>query len=154
MRILALDIGTTIGWACKDGDRLTSGIWDLSGRTSIHKGYRYVSLWNKLESFKQIRGVPDFLVYERPGNLFGNARKVLPAIQGIIELWALLNEVDVSDCGLSEVKKHACKGNAKKEDMMKAAKIKWPSKVFQTHDECDAFWLLDFFLASNKFEES
>ena len=146
MRILAIDIGTSMGWACKDGKSLTSGTWDHSTRNHLHLGYKYVSIWERLEAFKKVRGVPDLLVYERPGNLFGNARKVLPAIQGILELWSLLNGIEIKSYLATEVKKYACKGNAKKEDMLKAASTRWPSKKFKTHDECDAWWLLDFYI--------
>jgi len=149
MKILAIDIGMTMGWAYRDPTTFTSGIWkfEMAAKDTSHKGNRYVTLWRHLESFKAVRGMPTHVVYERPGNLFGHARKVLPAMQGIIELWALLNKAALLDYLASEVKKHACKGTANKDEMIKAAAIRWPDLKFKTHDQCDAVWLLSYMIS-------
>lgn len=153
MKILAIDIGFSMGWSYRDEEIFTSGVWQFAVRKGCDPNLRYVNLWRRLEAFKEVRGMPDHVVYERPGNLFGHARKVLPAIQGIISLWALLNGAVLSDFLASEVKKYATgKGSADKEKMMAAGKRRWPNIEFITHDQCDSVFLLAYFLNKHNID--
>lgn len=148
-RILALDIATKTGWAYRAADgSVVSGVWDLSVKKGIPNGHRIKNLWSRLIITHRVRGI-DFIVYERPGSLSGHARKVLPALQGAIELWSALNDVHYECYTPSTVKKHATgNGKANKKLMIFAAENKWPDLEIVDDNQVDALWLLDMVLAS------
>src|SRR5690606_30850313 len=77
-----------------------------------------------------------------------------PKMQGALVVQAQLQAIIVAFCedqGIdyrgyspSEIKKHATgKGNASKEDMLSAARAKWPQVAIADDNQADALWLLD-----------
>lgn len=65
-------------------------------------------------------------------------------MQGVVKLWCEEHGIDYRAYSPSEIKKHATgKGNAGKEEMLEAARARWPDRVFKWHDEADATFLLD-----------
>lgn len=140
---LALDIATNTGWAFSHGDRIYSGVWDLSIKKGQHPGRKLAVLWFKLNAVHKQWGINN-VAYERPGLLQGPARKVLPAIQGAVELWCYIEKIPCQSFAPKSVKKHATgNGNADKNQMLIKAQQKWPSLNIQGHDQADALWLLD-----------
>lgn len=151
MKILAIDPAVNMGWAFLNEGKLNSGVWFLGNNRKLHQGHYFVSLYKRLQSFNQVYGTPDFLVYEKPGNLFGHARKILPGFQAILEMWAIMSGVDVQCFNASPIKHHATgKGNASKEDMVEAAERRWPHITIERHDQADALWVLDYFVNGRK----
>ena len=143
-KVLALDIATNTGWAFLDGDKIFSGEWDLSIKKGQHPGRKLGVLWFKLRAVHNQWGIKS-IVYERPGHLQGSARKVLPAIQGAIEMWGYVEKIPCKSYSPKEIKKYATgNGNANKEQMLEAARNKWPDLSIHGHDQADALWLLDF----------
>lgn len=146
MRRLAIDLGMNLGYAFKRSpDELVSGGYQLKDNKKSSSEMRWVVLYRFLA---QLHEDEDFeeVVYERPGNLFGHARKVLPGIQAIIELWAAQNGLAIRVCGPKTVKMFATgDGNADKDMMLVSAKLRWPGRQFETHDEVDACFLLTYF---------
>lgn len=143
MRILALDLATSTGWAYKDRDFVCSGVWDFKKKKKEVDGDRLRKLFDELNKFHRLEKF-ELVAYERPGNLEGHARKVLPAFQAVTELWCSLNSLPVVLVPATKVKKHATgNGRAKKEEMMNAARRNWPGVQLQTHDQADALWVLD-----------
>ena len=49
--ILALDLGTTTGWACGDSAYVASGVWDFKNRRHEGGGMRYVKFRQSLDDF-------------------------------------------------------------------------------------------------------
>jgi len=129
---------------------LRSGSWDLSSKAGDHVGQRLLRLWLRLEKFQSHVGHVDLLVYEQPGLLHGHARKVLPAMQGVVELWCAKEKIECQVVGVQAIKIHATgKGKANKDDMIMAAVARWPEIQIESHDHADALWLLD--LVRSKF---
>lgn len=65
-------------------------------------------------------------------------------LQGVIKLWC--EEEGIPYCGYSptSIKKHATgRGNASKDEMLAAAREKWPDKRIADDNEADALWLLN-----------
>lgn len=145
-KALALDLATSTGWAYYTGSRIYSGVWDLSIKKHEPNGFRLKRLWVRLEVARRIWGV-EYLVYEQAGNLQGHAKRVLPALQGAVELWCCMQEVEYRNFAPTDIKKHATgKGTANKQDMLASARIRWPDLNVQIHDQADALWLLDLAL--------
>lgn len=142
MRILAIDPGTSCGFAHSSG---VSGTWDLSVRRDESSGMRLIRLRAKLNEIKAAVGV-DLLVFEAARNSkFANAVKVAGAIQGAMEVWAIDWAVDYKGYSPTEIKKHATgKGTADKVAMLRAASAKWPGLKIEDDNHADALWLLDF----------
>jgi Holliday junction resolvasome RuvABC endonuclease subunit len=158
MAILAIDPGTLCGWALSDDEELTSGVWDLSaGRGRPHKT-RWLNLWSQLHG---LHVEIDHIVYEqvmghpRPGRTLKSGKKkaagtnilaahVYGGLVAVLEMWAEHKEIKISSINSATVKKWATgKGNAKKAEMIKAAKERWPDFYIQDDNEADALWILD-----------
>lgn len=142
LRILALDPATQCGFAHSCG---ASGTWDLSVRKDESAGMRLIRMRAKLEEIRLAVGV-DLVVYEaaRYVGVRGGDRAlaVQSMIQGAVLIWCEDNGFQYRAYSPSEVKKHATgKGNAKKDVVLAAARVRWPN--VRGHDEADARWLLD-----------
>lgn len=143
MKILSLDPATKCGWAHSDG---MSGTWDLSIRRDESAGMRLLRLRGKLKEVMMSAGV-ELVTFEA-------ARNSAPKMQGALVIQAQLQAIIVTFCedngieyrGFSpaEVKKHATgKGNAGKDDMIKAAKERWPMLPIVDDNHADALHILD-----------
>ena len=143
MNVLALDPATRTGFAHSDG---ASGTWNLSIRPGLPSGKRLVKLWAKLNEAAAVHGV-DLIVFEEVryiGTGYARALIVQLELQGALKLWCELRDVPFRAVGAPEVKKHATqKGNAKKEQMVAAARRRWPDKDITDDNEADALWILD-----------
>jgi len=141
VKILAIDPATKCGFAHSDGP---SGVWILKVRPDESGGMRWFRLQGKLNQIKQSTGV-DLVVYEASRNLrHGAAIRVHEGLKSTIELWCTNNECEYRGYSPGEVKKHATgKGNASKEDMVRAAQRKWPSLIIIDDNHADALLLLD-----------
>lgn len=144
MKILALDPATHCGWAHNCG---ASGTWDLSIRRDESKGMRLIRLRGKLSEVKRAAGV-DLVVYEaarHAGKKMQGALVVQAELQGVICLWCEDNGVEYRGYSPAEIKRHATgKGNANKDAMVQAAKLRWPEKCIGSDNTADALWILDY----------
>lgn len=123
MKILTLDLGTTTGWAFRDGEKLLSG--RHSFKTARHEGagmrpHRF-KLW--LDLLCSVNGVPDFVYFEEvrrhnsvtAGHVYGGFMNMLMA-------WCEEHGAKYSSVPVGTIKKAATgKGNASKKDMIVAA---------------------------------
>lgn len=145
MKLLAIDLGVNLGWAHRQSEELISGLLVLQQTKKASREMRWVVLYRWLtlmHSNHEFEGV----VYEQPGRLFGHAKKVLPGLQAIIELWAAQNGVSIQTCSPSALKKFATgDGTADKAMMEQAAALRWPGRKFERHDEIDALFVLTLF---------
>lgn len=157
MNILTFDVGNNCGWACVETTTADTG--PAEHRVTVH----YTE--HGVESFKPARGEsqgmrymkfrhwlkkmlvdtrPDLVVYERPKGLRGTAAQEI--------LWGMVTRI-MEECdqhGInytavspSELKRWATgKGNANKERMLAAARLRYPSEVVGDHNEADAMLIL------------
>lgn len=146
MNILALDLGTKCGWASFNGE---SGVWDLKPKVTESAGQLYRNFKFRLESRLCLQPYVtpfDFVVYEEIHyHRAVDAAHVFGGLQAILQSHCLETGIEYKGVGVSTIKKHATgKGSAKKEDMICAAALKWPSVHIQSDDHADALWLLDW----------
>lgn len=139
MKILALDIATKTWWSTKEA----SGTWDLKLRNGESNGMKLIRLRAKVSEVIQSEWI-DFVVYERPAGRFANA--IIHEAELIGALKCLLEDKGIQYTALSatEIKKHATgKWNAKKPDMIEAAKKIRPLAQVIDDNEWDAICLYD-----------
>lgn len=145
MKILAFDLAGCTGWATRTPQGgVVSGILDLKLGEDEHPGRRWERARATIESLA-ISHQADVLAWERIVALGGSSR----ANVALYGLEAQLVEVTWR-CGYdaltvmpATLKKFATgRGNAKKPDMVAAAKAHWPGWVPATHDEADARFVL------------
>lgn len=149
MAILAIDPGTACGFALLDGDRLTSGVWDLSpGRGRPHKT-KWLNLWAQLElaaaTCKLTRIVhEEVFAHRNPGggtNIY--AAHCYGAIVAVLQMWAEWRGAEVSGVGVSQAKKAATgKGNASKAQVLAAMQERWPEQNVTDSNQADALAVL------------
>jgi len=143
MKILALDPATNCGFAHSDGP---FGTWDLSVRRDESAGMRLIRFRAKLEEIRKGVGV-DTVFFEAARNCapkMQGALVVQSELQGILKLWCQDFNIEYRGYSPSEIKKHATgKGNAGKDQMVAAAKRKWPEKQISDDNMADALWILN-----------
>jgi len=151
MVTLALDTGTTTGWALARADgTVGSGVWELSPGRGRPYRTKWLNLWEQLELMHAAQGLTE-VVYEevlghpRPGggeNTY--AAHAYGGMVAVIEMWCEWKGVRTAAINVSTVKKHATgKGNAKKALMLERAQAKWPDQHVVDDNQADALWLLD-----------
>lgn len=147
MKILALDLGTTTGWAFYSGlPRWLHGAWKLAPKKHEDSGMRLVKLQNSLEQFKTL----DLIVYEEISFAQkGSAAVVYGELLGTLKLYAKANNIRYTGVPVGTIKKHATgKGNAGKDAMIDAANKKFTFLQEplgkKDHDIADALWILDW----------
>jgi len=144
--ILALDIGTKMGWAHSTG---ISGTFELKIKRDESKGWRLIKLRARLNEFRDAVAV-DVVVFEavRNTNIKGRGALVVMAeYQAVIKMWCEENAIEYKGYSPSEIKEHATgSGRASKEAMVRAANQKWGKvlTVKENADEADALWILDY----------
>lgn len=146
MNILALDLGTKCGWAHSNGN---SGTWLLKAKTTESAGQRYVNFERCLIGV--IKGQPlDLIVYEAIHAHVGvEAAHVFGGLQAILQSFCIRNKIEYRGIGVGTIKKHATgKGNAKKDEIIFAASLKFKNINVTDDNHADALWLLD--LATNQ----
>ena len=139
MNILALDLGTKCGWA----RNFDSGVWDLKPSTHESAGERY----RKFKSYL-LDALPNVsqVVYEEVHAHIGvEAAHVYGGLVAILQCTCIEYSVEYKGVAVQTIKKHATgKGNAKKDDMIVAATLKFPKINVLDDNHADALHLLDF----------
>ena len=94
----------------------------------------------------------DLVVYEKPSGRFIKGVMSVSELVGVILLLCAEMEIEHSGYTVSEVKKFATsKGNANKDDMMAAARLKWPQIELIDDNHSDALWILE--MAEDEFNK-
>lgn len=147
MNALALDLGTTWGWAIlRDGKVVASGTEQLPS-SALPMGERWVAFDAWLAETMNINRV-DAVLYEVPFGKFVNVLKVQFGQATIVELQCESLGHDYMGIRPAEIKTFATgKGNAKKVDMLRAYLNRYeefglpaPPPDISEH-EVDAVWL-------------
>lgn len=147
MRILALDLGTTTGWAyCSDLPIWRYGKWKLAPKKHEDSGMRLVKLQQSLDDFSCL----DLIVYEEVSFAQkGSAAVVYGELLGTLKLWAKAHNVRYVGVHVGTIKRHATgKGNVGKLNMIDAANKKFAflsePLTDKDDDTADALWILDW----------
>jgi len=143
-RILAIDLGTTTGWAARNVDgALSHGFVSFKVKAKDGAGMRYLRfrLWLEALPFE-----PQYVYYEQVMRHAGTqAAHVYGGLLAILSAYCEERHIQYQGVGVGTIKKHATgKGNASKHEIIKAAQ----NKGFAVSDdnEADALAILFFAL--------
>jgi hypothetical protein len=142
--ILALDLGTHMGWACSDGQ---SGMQDFSTKRIEGGGMRFLRFQRWLETHD-----PSEIYFEEVRNHKGvHAAHVYGGFKATLMTFCEQHKIPYESVPVGTIKKHATgKGNAGKPQMVAAAN-RMGCKT-QDDNEADAFCLLDYVIKQRAFE--
>ena len=147
--ILALDLGTTTGWALRapDGQRalqglITSGTVSFKPRRFDGGGMRYLRFTNWLTEIDRLSGPIATIWFEEVRRHAGtDAAHVFGGLLATLTTWAELRGVPYCGVPVGTIKKHATgKGNAGKQAMIEAARARGFSPA--DDNEADAIAIL------------
>lgn len=148
--ILALDLGTTTGWALRSHDGLIS-----SGTVSFRPGrfdgggMRYLRFTNWLTELDRLSGPIAAIWFEEVRRHAGtDAAHVFGGLLATLTTWAELRGIPYSGVPVGTIKKHATgRGNAPKQDMIAAARARGFSPA--DDNEADAIAILNWVIETN-----
>lgn len=143
MTILALDLGTTTGWAANPGGVVTSGTLTFKPSRFEGGGMRYLRFRSAVNELIATTGAERVYFEEVRRHAGTDAAHVYGGL--LAHLTALCEEMRIPYLGVpvQTIKRHATgKGNANKGAMEAAATARgW---TFADDNEADALWLLDW----------
>jgi hypothetical protein len=122
--ILALDLGTTTGWALQAADGLiTSGTVSFRPGRYDGGGMRYLRFTNWLTELDRLSGPIAAIWFEEVRRHAGtDAAHVFGGLMASLTAWAELRGIPYEGVPVGTIKKHATgKGNAPKQAMIHAA---------------------------------
>lgn len=123
--VLALDLGTTTGWAIRDFDGLiTSGTVSFKPSRYDGGGMRYLRFTNWLTEIDRLSGPIEAIYFEEVRRHAGtDAAHVFGGLLAVLTSWGELRGVPYQGVPVGTIKKHATgKGNANKQAMIDAAR--------------------------------
>ncbi|NOX72744.1 MAG: crossover junction endodeoxyribonuclease RuvC [Alphaproteobacteria bacterium] len=125
--VLALDLGTTTGWALRSADGLiTSGTVSFKPSRYDGGGMRYLRFQNWLSEMDRLSGPIATIFYEEVRRHAGtDASHVYGGLMATLTAWAEMRGVPYQGVPVGTIKKHATgKGNASKAMMIEAVSAK------------------------------
>jgi len=159
MKILALDLGTTTGYAMDDnGKRSLAGSWPLAtskevtawGKTRLTRRQdpRPMRLFSKMTQLSEDTALPDIIVFEDVEfSTYTLQTQLWAALRTAVWFWAHFRDIRHIDCvGVTTLKKFATgHGGATKDMMLSALKKRWPGRETGCDDNAvDAIFLLEW----------
>lgn len=151
LTILALDLGTTTGWAVRGADGLiTSGRENFKPRRFEGGGMRYLRFTNWLDEINRLCGPIGTIWFEEVRRHAGtDAAHIYGGLMGALTAWAELRSIPYAGVPVGTIKRHATgKGNANKEAMIAAAKARGFSPA--DDNEADAIAILHWAIESGE----
>ena len=140
---LALDLGTTTGWALRGFDGLiTSGTTSFKPGRYDGGGMRYLRFTNWLTELDRLAGPIEAIWFEEVRRHAGtDAAHVYGGLMATLTAWAELRGVPYEGVPVGTIKKHATgRGNADKQAMIAAARARGFSPA--DDNEADAIAIL------------
>ena len=141
--ILALDLGTTTGWALvsRDGS-ITSGSQSFKPQRFEGGGMRFLRFKRWLTDIKQCVEPIDQVVFEEVRRHVGvDAAHAYGGFMGQLTAWCEHHQIPYQGIPVGTIKKHATgKGNAGKEDVLASVTARGHAPV--DNNEADALALL------------
>jgi len=148
MSILALDLGTTTGWALWHNDHMTSGTWTFKNSRFEGGGMRFLRFERCLTGFWDGEGEGldklSEIVFEEVRRHRGTAAAhAYGGFLATLTRWCEFCGIPYRAIPVGTIKKVATgKGNAGKPAMIAAAQAKWPEADITDDNEADARWIL------------
>lgn len=147
--VLALDLSLTTGWALWDSfGRVTSGVQSFETKRGESAGMRFLRARRWLREVLSLAGGKGVIAYEQAHHRGGHATAVGVGLVTVVLEEAADQGWETTNVHTSALKKHATgKGNAKKPDMVAAARARWEREDVTDDNEADALlvlaWALD-----------
>ena len=141
--ILALDLGTTTGWALAQTDaQITSGSQSFKPQRFEGGGMRFLRFKRWLTDIKQCSPDISLIVFEEVRRHAGvDAAHAYGGFMGQLTAWCEHHQIPYEGVPVGTIKKHATgKGNASKEQMIQAMQARNHSVT--DDNEADALALL------------
>lgn len=141
--ILALDLGTTTGWALAQTDaQITSGSQSFKPQRFEGGGMRFLRFKRWLTDVKQCSPNISLIVFEEVRRHAGvDAAHAYGGFMGQLTAWCEHHQIPYEGVPVGTIKKHATgKGNASKEQMIQAMQARHHSVA--DDNEADALALL------------
>ena len=141
--ILALDLGTTTGWALAQTDaQISSGSQSFKPQRFEGGGMRFLRFKRWLTDIKQCSSDISLIVFEEVRRHAGvDAAHVYGGFMGQLTAWCEHHQIPYEGVPVGTIKKHATgKGNASKEQMIQAMQARNHSVT--DDNEADALALL------------
>lgn len=148
MKTLALDLAATTGHALLANGIITHGAQAFTTKADTeHPGARYLRFQRWLRT-RIDEDKPTVIAVESAGYFKSlPAQSICVGFRGILLSTSSYYGIPLFEVSPSRLKKWASgKGNAKKEDMLQAARDRWPAERFDDHNACDAFLLLRYWM--------
>jgi hypothetical protein len=147
MNILALDTGGSTGWALYYQKKIYSGTQIFPKLKCDDNGVVLTFFRSWINNMLRLYNI-DVIYYEQP-HFRGVGTQILVGYVTIVQQLCSVYAVKWVEIHSATLKKIATdNGRADKEEMMAAARQKkWK---FETYDECDALWLLDYAIKNTK----
>ncbi|MGR3390560.1 crossover junction endodeoxyribonuclease RuvC [Sagittula sp.] len=148
--ILALDRGTTTGWALRSHDGLiTSGTVSFRPGRFDGGGMRYLRFTNWLTEIDRLSGPIAAIWFEEVRRHAGtDAAHIYGGLMATLTSWAELRGIPYEGVPVGTIKRHATgKGNAPKEAMIAAARARGFSPA--DDNEADAIAILHWAIETN-----
>lgn len=151
MTILALDPGSTCGWAVgwPGGLYPAYGTWDIRPRRGESVGMRYLHLRRHLEQVRAAYPDLSLVVYEQAHQRGGAATEYAVGCATETQSWCAEHGIEHAAVHSATLKKQATgDGRASKDDMRRQAAMMYPGRVESwrdlSSDEADAILLLNY----------
>jgi hypothetical protein len=140
--ILALDLGTTTGWAMLCDGTVTSGSQSFKPRRFEGGGMRFLKFKRWLADTKACTDGLDAVYFEEVRRHAGvDAAHAYGGFMAHLTAWCEHHEIPYQGVPVGTIKKSACgKGNASKEEMVEKARA--IVKNVSDHNEADAIHIL------------
>lgn len=120
--ILALDLGTTTGWALRTSVGLFSGVWDFSTKRHEDAGMRFSRFRDRLMLTHNKCRIDTVYFEEVRHHVGTTAAHIYGGFVAILKTWCVDNCVSYQSVPVGEIKKDFTgKGNAKKDAMIAEA---------------------------------
>jgi Holliday junction resolvasome RuvABC endonuclease subunit len=140
MSLLALDLGTTTGWALQ-GKPLLSGTWNLKPRRFDGGGMRFVRFESQLAEMHKLKRITRVAYEEVRMHRGVDAAHIYGGLQAVLTAWCEGQKIPYEAIHYAHIKRHMTgKGNANKEAMLAAVRAKGFAPV--DDNEADAIALL------------
>ena len=148
--ILALDLGTTTGWALRAANGLiTSGTTSFRPGRYDGGGMRYLRFTNWLTELDRLSGPIATIWFEEVRRHAGtDAAHVYGGLMATLTAWAELHGIPYAGVSVGTIKRHATgRGNANKQAMIDAARARGFSPA--DDNEADAIAILLWAIETN-----
>jgi len=144
MNILALDPGSSFGWAASSDGRIESGVQDFLLRRGESPGMRFIRFNRWMPSMISLTS-PGLIVYERPILAYAYSAEILAGFVTRIQEEGARQGIPFEPVPVATLKKWATgRGNAKKAEMIGAARSRFPERMILDDNEADALILLAY----------